>query len=107
ALWRVGDTKPVRTISTGSPVVALSFDRTTLLVGSGTHVRLVDVESGRTRTIGFRSGVLAAVLDPTGRVFAAANRAGKDTTTSVISASTGRVVARLREAGIRSFAFSP
>jgi WD40 repeat protein len=107
ALWRVGDPKPVRTISTGSLVVALSFDRKTLLVASGTHVRLVDVESGQARTVGFRSGLLAAVLDPTGKVFAAANRAGKDTTASLISASTGRVVARLPESGIRSFAFSP
>ena len=107
ALWRAGSTTPVRTISTGSPVVALSFDRDTLLVGSGTHVRLVDLESGTTKTIRFHSGVLAAALDPTGRVFAAANRAGKDTTASLVSASSGRVIARLAEGGIHSFAFSP
>jgi WD40 repeat protein len=107
ALWRVGRATPVRTISTGSPIVALSFDRKTLLVASGTHVRLVDVASGRTQTIRFPSGILAASLDPTGQVFAVANRAGKDTRASLVSASTGHVVSPLREGGIRSFAFSP
>jgi WD40 repeat protein len=107
ALWRVGSTTPVRTISTGSPVVALSFDEKTLLVASGTHVRLVDVATGRTRTIRFRSGVLAAALDPTGQVFAVSNRLGRGTSSSLINASTGRFVARLGEGGIRSFAFSP
>jgi WD40 repeat protein len=107
ALWRVGSATPVRTISTGSPVVALSFDRRMLFVGSGTHVRLVDLESGKTRTIRFRSGIVAAALDPAGRVFAVSNRLGKGTTSSLNSAGTGRVIARLPEDGIRSFAFSP
>jgi len=107
ALWGVGSTTPVRTISTGSPVVALSFDRKMLLVGSGTHVRLVDLERGTTRTISFRSGILAAALDPTGQVFAVSNRLGKGSTSSLNSAGTGRVIARLPEGGIRSFAFSP
>jgi WD40 repeat protein len=107
AIWRVGSTTPERTISTGSPVVALSFDHKTLLVASGTHVRLVDLASGRTKTIRFRSGILAASLDPTGKVFAVSNRlGGKGTSSSLISASTGRVIARLHEDGIRSFAFS-
>jgi WD40 repeat protein len=105
-LWRADSAKQVRTISTGSPVVALSFARSTLLVGSGTHARLVDVQTGRTKAIGFRSGVLAAALDPAGQVFAVANRAGKNTTAALVSARTGRVVARLAESGIRSFAFS-
>ena len=107
ALWRFGGATPVRTISTGSPVVALSFDRKTLLVASGTHIRLVDVTSGRTQTIRFRSGILAAALDPTGQVFAVSNRLGKGSTSSLNSAGTGRVIARLPEGGIRSFAFSP
>jgi WD40 repeat protein len=67
----------------------------------------VDLESGKTKTIRFRSGVLAAALDPTGQVFAAANRAGKTTAAALVSATTGRVIARLPEGGIRSFAFSP
>jgi len=43
AVWRPGAAKPVRTLSTGSPIVALSFGAKTLLVGSGKHVRLLDV----------------------------------------------------------------
>jgi WD40 repeat protein len=106
SVWRAGSSTPLRTISTGSPVVALSFDRTMLLVASGTHVRLVDLASGRTTTVRFRSGILAALLDPTGHVFAVSDRLGKTTGASLVSARSGRVIARLREDGIRSFAFS-
>jgi WD40 repeat protein len=106
-VWRPGGGRPVRTIDTPSSITALSFDRTALLVASGTHVRLVDLISGRTRTIGFRSAVVAAELDPAGGVFAVATRLGKGTTASILSARTGRTVARLHEGGIRSFAFSP
>jgi WD40 repeat protein len=86
----------------------LSFDRTTLLVGSGTHIRLVDLATGHTKTIDVRGGVRpgGSVLDPTGRVFAVATRSGKDSA-AIFSAHTGRLVAHLPEAGIRSFAFSP
>ena len=94
-------------ISTPSPVTALSFDRTTLLIGSGTHVRLVDLATGRTKTIALPGGVLAAVLDPTGQVVAVATRLGKSTSASILNARTGRVIAHLPEDGIRSFAFSP
>jgi WD40 repeat protein len=97
----------LHTISSPSPVTALSFDRTTLLIGSGTHVRLVDLATGRAKTIALPGGVLAAVLDPTGQVFAVATRLGKSTTASILSARTGRVIRRLPEDGIRSFAFSP
>ncbi|HEU5243422.1 MAG TPA: WD40 repeat domain-containing protein [Gaiellaceae bacterium] len=107
AVWRVGRSVPVRRISTPSPVTALSFDRTSLLIGSGTHVRLVDLATGRTKTIALDTGVLAAVLDPKGQVFAVATRSGKSTTASIFSARTGRVIRHLPEAGIRSFAFSP
>jgi WD40 repeat protein len=107
AIWRVGSDTPVRTIAAPSPVTALSFDRTTLLVASGTHVLLVNLASGQTRKVAFHSGVLAAALDPSGGVFAVANRLGKGTTSSLISTRTGRVIAHLREDGIRSFAFSP
>jgi WD40 repeat protein len=107
ALWRIGHDDPVRTISTPSPVTSLSFDRTTLLVGSGTHVRLVDLASGKTKTVGFPGAVVASLLDPDGQVFAVATREGKTTAASLRSARTGRVVARLPDAGIRSFAFSP
>lgn len=107
ALWRPDLAKPLRTVSTPSPVTALSFDKTTLLVGSGTHVRLIELSSGRTKTIALPSGVVAAVLDPTGQVFAVATRLGKSTTASILSASTGRVIRHLPEPGIRSFAFSP
>jgi len=107
AVWQVGRDTPLRTIATPSPVTALSLGRKTLLVGSGTHVRLLDLASGRTRTVDFHGGVVAALLDPTGQVFAVATRAGKGTTTLLVSTHTGRTVARLREDGIRSFAFSP
>ena len=107
SVWPVGLNGPSRTISTPSPVTALSFDPTTLLVGSGTHVRLVDVASGRTKTVAFPGAVVAAVLDPTGRVFAVATRSGRSTTASIVDAHTGRAIRWLPEAGIRSFAFSP
>ena len=107
AVWRVGRPAPVRTISTPSPVTALSFDRTTLLVASGTHVRLVDLGTGRVKTVAFAGAVVAAALDPNGRVFAVATRFGKSTTASILDARTGHVVARLPDPGIRSFAFSP
>jgi WD40 repeat protein len=107
AVWQVGRSTPVRTISTPSPVTALSFDRTTLLIGSGTHIRLVDLASGKTKTIAFPGAVVAALLDPTGQVFAVATRSGKSTTAEILDARTGRVVAHLPDIGIRSFAFSP
>jgi WD40 repeat protein len=95
------------TISSPSPVTALSFDRTTLLIGSGTHVRLVDLASGQVRTVAVGGGVIASALDPKGDVFAVATRLGKSTSASIFSARTGRLIRRLPEAGIRSFAFSP
>jgi WD40 repeat protein len=107
AVWRVGSTKPVRTISTPSAVVALSFDRKTLLAASGTHARLVDLSTGGVKTIVFSGGILAAELDPNGQVFAVANRLAKGTSASLVDAGTGRVIRRLPEDGIRSFAFSP
>jgi WD40 repeat protein len=107
AIWHVGHRSPAADLSTPSPVTALSFDRTTLLIGSGTHLRLVDLASGHVKTIAFSSGVLAAVLDPTGQVIAVATRAGKSTSAAILSARTGRVIRRLPEGGIRSFAFSP
>jgi WD40 repeat protein len=107
SVWRVGSDTAVRTIPAPSPVTALSFDRTTLLVGSGTHVRLVDLASGRTKTIGFPGAVVASVLDLKGQVFAVSTRLGTSTTASILSTRTGRTVARLHEPGIRSFAFSP
>jgi WD40 repeat protein len=106
AVWQAGSDSPLRTIATPSPVTALSLDRTTLLVGSGTRVRLLDLASGRTRTITFRGGVVAGLLDPTGQLFAVATRAGKGTNSFLVSARTGRTLARLHEDGIRSFAFS-
>ncbi len=108
ALWRVGSDVPVSTFATTfSPVTALSFNRTTMLIGSGTHLRLVDLATGRVRTVNLPSGVLSGVLDPRGHVLAVANRAGGSTTASIRDARTGRVIRRLPEAGIRSFAFSP
>ena len=94
-------------ISTPSPVTALSFARAKLLVASGTHVRIVDLANRHIKTIAFSSGVMASVLDPNGDVFAVATRFGKTTTASLVSARTGRVVAHLHDQGIRSFAFSP
>jgi WD40 repeat protein len=106
-VWRLGSRTPLHEIDTTAPVTALSFDRTTLLVGSGTHVRLFDLTTGRAKTIALRGGVLAALLDPTGQVLAVATRSGKSTAASILSARTGHVIRRLPEPGIRSFAFSP
>jgi len=50
--------------------------------------------------------VVASVLDPTGQVFAVATRVGKGTSSAILSARTGRTIARLQDTGIRSFAFS-
>jgi WD40 repeat protein len=105
-VWRVGSRTPLHEIDTTAPVTALSFDRTTLLLASGTHVRLFALARGRATNVRFRSGVLAAVLDPTGHVYAVATRSGKSTTAAILSAQTGRVVRHLPEKGIRSFAFS-
>jgi WD40 repeat protein len=107
SLWRPKRPFLARRMSTPAPITALSFDPTTLLVASGTHVRLVDLASGRTKTIAFPHAVVASVLDPTGQVFAVATRLGKSTTASILSARTGRVLAQLHDSGIRSFAFSP
>jgi WD40 repeat protein len=94
-------------VSTGAPVTALSFDRTTLLIGSGTHIRLVNLKTHRIRTLRLPGAVVAAALDPNGTVFAVAFRHGKTTSASLFGARTGRAVARLKDTGIRSFAFSP
>jgi WD40 repeat protein len=106
-VWRAGSRTPLHEIDTTAPVTALSFDRTTLLVASGTHVRLFDLTNVHAKAVEFRSGVLAAVLDPTGHVFAVATRSGKSTTAAILSAQTGRVVRHLPEKGIHSFTFSP
>lgn len=94
-------------VPTGAPVTALFFDRTTLLVGSGTHVRLVDLKTHRTKSLRLPGAVVAGALDPNGTVFAVSFRHGKGTSTSLLDAGTGRVVSRLPEDGIRSLAFSP
>jgi WD40 repeat protein len=104
-IW-LGTRGPI-TVPTGAPVTALSFDGTTLLIGSGTHIRLFDLATHHTRTVGFPGAVLAAALDPNGRVFAVSFRRGQGTTGAIVSAHTGHTVAQLREDGIRSFAFSP
>jgi WD40 repeat protein len=107
SVWLPSRRTPLRTLSTGSPVTALSFSAKTLLVGSGTHVRLLDLATGQIRTVSLGSGVVAGALDPNGRVFAVATRLGKSTAAAIFSARTGRVVRHLPERGIRSFAFSP
>jgi WD40 repeat protein len=106
-VWRVGARTPMLTVPTTAPVTALSFDRTTLLVGSGTHLRLVDLASHRTKTLRLSTGVVAATLDPNGKVFAVSLRAGKGTTTSIHDARTGRRLVTLPEGVIRSLTFSP
>jgi WD40 repeat protein len=107
AVWLPHGAKPLHTLATGSPITALSFSSKTLLVGSGKHVRLLDLATGHVRAIALGSGVIASALDPNGDVFAAATRLGKSTSAEILSAHTGRVIRRLPEAGIRSFAFSP
>jgi WD40 repeat protein len=107
AVWKAGQRAPERTVSTPSPVTALSLGRSTLLVGSGTHVRLMNIASGRTRKIGFAGRIDTAALDPNGRVFAVSIRLGKKGEALIVDVKTGRTVATLHESGIRSFAFSP
>jgi WD40 repeat protein len=107
AVWLPHRTKPLHTLATGSPITALSFASKTLLVGSGTHVHLLDLATGHVRAIDLGGGVLASALDPNGDVFAVATRLGKSTSAEILSARTGRVISRLPEAGIRSFGFSP
>jgi WD40 repeat protein len=103
-IW-FGPRSPV-VVPTGSPVTALSFDRTTLLIASGTHVRLFDLKTHRVRAVRLPGAVLAGALDPNGQVFAVAFRRGRGTSASILTTRTGRVVAALHENGIRSFAFS-
>src|SRR5436190_1051377 len=83
-VWRVGSRTPIHEIDTTAPVTALSFDRTTLLVASGTHVRLFDFAKMRAKTVQLPGGVLAGVLDPTGHVFAVATRSVKSTTAAIL-----------------------
>ena len=107
AVWLPHRTKPLYTMATGSLITTLSFSSTTLLVGSGTHVRLLDLATGQVKAIELGGGVVAGALDPTGDVFAVATRAGKSTSAEMLGARTGRVIAHLPDPGIRSFAFSP
>jgi WD40 repeat protein len=94
-------------VPTNAPVTSLSFDRTTLLVGSGTHLRLVSVPSGRTRTIAFEGAIVAAALSPDGSRIAVATRKGRGTVAELLDGRTGRRIAALHEKEIHSFAFSP
>jgi WD40 repeat protein len=108
SLWRVGDHAPFRTVSTTAPVVALAFARKTLLVASGTHVRLVGVAGGRrTKTLAFRGAVVAAALSPDGSRLAVATRKGHTTVAELLAARSGRRIAELHDTGIHSFVFSP
>ena len=108
SVWRVGRDAPLFTDHSPSPITALSFNRSMLLAASGTHVRLLDFATGHVGVFGFQGAVLATALDPTSPLFAVATRSGKTTLVRIVSARTGRVVARLPEPGvIRSFAFSP
>jgi WD40 repeat protein len=107
AVWLPHRSQPLHTLATGSPTTALSFNSKTLLVGSGTHVRLLDLATGHVRTIDLGSGVVAGALDSTGRVFAVAMRSGKSTTAAIYSTQTGHLIRQLPDPGIRSFAFSP
>jgi WD40 repeat protein len=92
---------------TGSPITSLAFGGKTLLIGSGVHVRLADLVTGKVRAIDVGHGVVTAALSPNGELFAVAMRSGKSTTAAIYNARTGGVIRRLPEAGIRSFAFSP
>ena len=107
SLWRPGASTPFHTVSTTAPVVALAFGGRTLLVASGTHVRLVGVPGGRTRTLAFPGAVVAAALSPDGSRLAVALRHGRSTQAELLDARTGKRVAAFHEPGIQSFAFSP
>jgi WD40 repeat protein len=106
-VWRIGDTKPLRTIRTTASVTALALAGRTLLVGSGTHLRLVDLGTGRTRTLHLGGAVLAGALQPDGRRFAVSFRHGKGSTTWLGPVAAGSRSVVLREDGIRTLEFSP
>jgi WD40 repeat protein len=107
SLWRTGAKAPFRTLRTTAPVVSLAVAGRTLLVASGTHIRLVRIAGGRTRTLAFPGAVVAAALSPDGSRLAVATRKGRTTQAELLAAPTGKRVATLPETGIRSFAFSP
>jgi WD40 repeat protein len=98
---------PGNEVHTGAPITSLAYVGKTLLVASGVDVRLKDQVTGRIKKIRFPGTVEAAALSPNGSVFAAAFRDGKSTGAELVSADTGRVIRRLPEHGISSFAFSP
>jgi WD40 repeat protein len=98
---------PGNEVQTGAPITSLAYVGKTLLVASGVDVRLEDELTGRKKTIRFPAAVETAALSPNGNVFAVAFRQGRSTSGELVSADTGRVISRLPEKGIRSFAFSP
>ena len=89
-----------------SSITALSFGGESLLIASGTTVRLVNQVTNKTRTITFKGSVETATLDPNGAALAVAYRHGKSRDAELIDARTGRVIRLLPEQNIRSFAFS-
>src|SRR5579871_1742344 len=98
---------PGNELHTGAAITALAYERTTLLVASGSDVRLESETTGKVRTFAFAGRVEAAALDPNARVFAVAFRHGPSTSAELVDARTGRTIRRLPEQGILSFAFSP
>ena len=96
-----------KTIHTGSAIKALAFAGKTMLVASGTTVRLENVVTGKQRTISFTGKVVTAAIDPTGAALAVAFQNPTSTSAELIDASTLRVIRLLPDQGIRSFAFSP
>ena len=98
-----------KVISTSRSITSLGFEGDTLMIASGSAVRIVDVTTGETRTFHVRNAVEAAALDPKGTVFAVALRLhdSKTTQAELLDARTGSVVRVLPEQGIRSLTFSP
>jgi WD40 repeat protein len=108
-IWRPGRPTPVRVVQTGSPIVALAYNHSTLLIASGRHVRLLHRDGGPVKSVTVPGGVVAAALDPAGGAFAVAFRGPKNTTGSeLVDVRTGNTIRALRgDDQIHSFAFSP
>jgi WD40 repeat protein len=102
-----GDVLSKQTIHAGAAVKTLAYAGKTLLVASGSKVLLEDGSTRKERTVSFSGTVLAAALDPSASVFAVAFAHGKHSLADLVDAHTGRVIRRLPEQGIESFAFSP
>jgi WD40 repeat protein len=96
-----------KTIHLRFPITSLVFAGDTLLIASGSAVRLEHLTTGTHQAFRFGRNVDAAALNPNGTTFAVALHHLKSTTAELVDAHTGSVISVLPDQGIRSFAFSP